>query len=311
MHWGVCAEGVDESVRMPTIFCKDAMHGVLTRGRIMRYCMSMSSTVQIVGILNVTPDSYVEHGRYQGVDAAVARAKEMIAEGADVIEIGGESTGPGSKDVSAAAELERTIIVIREIKKSMPKTVISIDTYKASVSQKAIEAGASIVNDVTAGRGDRDLFAVVAKAGVRLILMYAKDPTPRTTVEERRYDDVVMTIKKFLAERKEAALAAGIDSSKIILDPGLGHFVSALPDYSFQIIARLREFEDLGCPLFVSPSRKSFLAGAEQLPTTDRLPATLAVSAIAVLHGAAYIRTHDVAATRRAVEAAERIRGTA
>jgi dihydropteroate synthase len=264
--------------------------------------------IQIVGILNVTPDSYVPESRAMDVEVALLRAEGMVRDGADIIEIGGESTGPGSADVSAAEELERTIKVIRETKKRMPNISISIDTYKASVAEKAIEAGASIVNDVTAGRGDPKMFGVAAKAGVRVVLMYAKDPTPRTSVQETRYDDVVRTIKSFLTERKQAAVDAGIESSYIILDPGLGHFVSLLPEYSFEILARLEEFADLGSPILLSPSRKSFLAGRENVKAADRLPATIAASAIAALHGASFIRTHDVQAIRRALEVVEQVR---
>lgn len=236
------------------------------------------------------------------------RAGRLLAEGADILEVGGESTGPASKDVSAAEEMRRVVPVAEALHRKFPDATISVDTWKAAVAEAALAAGASMINDVTAGRGDARMFSVVARTEVRVVLMYAKDPTPRTTVEAQEYDDVAATIKTFLRGRRDAAVAAGIDASRIILDPGLGHFVSSLPRYSFQIIARLREFADLGCPLLLSPSRKSFLAGKDNLPVRDRLPETIAASAIAVLNGASFIRTHDVLEVRRGIEVAENIR---
>jgi dihydropteroate synthase len=260
--------------------------------------------VLVVGVLNVTPDSYVPQSRVRTLEEAVERAQRMAEEGADIIEIGGESTGPNSKEVSAQEELDRTIIVIKEIKKSMPKLILSIDTYKATVAAAAIAEGVEMVNDVTAGRADAELLDTVARSQASIVLMYAKDPTPRTTVEPRRYDDVIATIHAFLAKRIAVALEAGIPLSRIIVDPGLGHFVSGLPEYSFEILSRLAQFQDLGCPLFVSPSRKSFLAGPQNLPVSERLPGTIAASVVAALHGAQYIRTHDVLAVRRALDVA-------
>lgn len=257
----------------------------------------------IVGILNVTPDSYHDGGRFCTVEQAIERAGVMLAEGADVIEVGGESTGPGSENVSVEEELERTIPVIRAVLDRYPETVISIDTYKSPVASEAIGAGAMMVNDITAGRADPKMLSTVAGSNTQIVLMYAKDPTPRTTIMDVQYDDVIRTIMAFLCERKEAAVAAGIDSGCIIIDPGLGHFVSSDPQYSFQIIRELERFGDLQSPLLLSPSRKSFLAGPKNLPAAERLPATIVASAIAVMHGATYIRTHDVAAVKRGCEA--------
>ncbi len=266
------------------------------------------SPPQIIGILNVTPDSYHDGGWYAGVDAALARAEELLVQGVDILEVGGESTGPKSPEVAETEELDRTIPVIKEIIMRWPKTKISIDTWKSEVARRAIIEGACMVNDVTAGRSDSKLFPVIAESSVRLVLMFSKDPTPRTTVARTQYEDVVASVSAFLRERRDAAIAAGIPRERIILDPGMGHFVSSDPQYSFQLLARLRELESLGCPLFVSPSRKSFLAGAENLQTADRLPGTIAASAIAVLNGASYIRTHDVLEVRRACETAAAIR---
>lgn len=276
--------------------------------------------MNIVGILNVTPDSYYDGGKWNAVDAAVQRAQEMLQEGADWIEIGGESTGPRSKDVLLEEERKRTIPVITAIHKQFPEANISVDTYKSAIAREAITAGAKMVNDVTAGRGDQKMMNVIAEAcrgtarcaptpcpDLTYVLMYSKDSTPRTTIAETKYEDVVGTIKEFLRKRCDAAIVAGIPHGRIILDPGLGHFVSSIAKYSYEILARLAEFHDLGCPLFVSPSRKSFLAGLENLPTEQRLPATIAASVIAALNGATYIRTHDIADIRRSCDALSHI----
>ena len=260
------------------------------------------ASFQIVGVLNVTPDSYHDGGRYTSVEHALLRAEEMLKAGADIIEIGGESTGPNSKEVSEEEEMDRVLPVIQAIRKAHPHAKLSIDTYRSSVAHAAIQEGVMMVNDVTAGRRDPRMFSVVKDSQALLVLMYAKDPTPRTTVDPAQYDDVVLTIKKFLAQRKERAIKEGIAAGRIVLDPGLGHFVSSDPRYSFEILARLEEFADLGCPLFVSPSRKSFLAGSENVKTADRLPGTIAASALAILNGAQYIRTHDPLHVRRGCE---------
>jgi len=259
---------------------------------------------KIVGILNITPDSYFDGGKFTAIDAAIEQAGKMINEGADIIEIGGESTGPGSKDVSGEEEMRRILPIVRAIQSRYPNAQLSIDTHKSAIAKAALEEGVTMVNDVTAGRSDPNIFRIVAEADASLVLMYAKDTTPRTTIEKTQYDDVIRTISGFLSERKSAAIEAGVASGKIILDPGLGHFVSSDPQYSFEIIRRLRELRSLGSPLFLSPSRKSFLAGPHNLPTAERLPATVVASAVAVQNGAAYIRTHDVHAVRLGCETA-------
>lgn len=242
------------------------------------------------------------------VDAALARVDQMISEGADIIEIGGESTGPNAPEVTLEEELARVLPIIRAVRSAFPSQKLAVDTYKAEIAAQALDEGVTMINDVTAGRGDADLFSVVAKAQASLVLMYAKDATPRTTVRETTYADVIATISLFLHTRKAAAIKAGIAQDHIILDPGLGHFVSSDPAYSFEIIRRLPELLSLGSPLLLSPSRKSFLAGSEQLKTIDRLPGTIAASALAVFQGASYIRTHDVLEVRRGCEVAREMR---
>ncbi|MBT3292657.1 dihydropteroate synthase [Candidatus Peregrinibacteria bacterium] len=255
----------------------------------------MEKEYKIVGILNTTPDSYFDGGKYLDVDSALVRIEEMIEEGVDIIDIGGESTGPGSKEVSANEESDRVIPIIKACKDKYPNLEISIDTYKSSVAQEAIDVGATIVNDVTAGRGDKNMFNTIAKNKVPIVLMYSKDNSPRTTIKENEYEDVINTIIEFLKSRIDVARTAGIPYDQIIIDPGMGHFVSSNPKYSFEIIARLKELKDaLKLPILVSPSRKSFLSGKNNLPPSERLPETIAASCISVLNGAEFIRTHDV-----------------
>lgn len=261
----------------------------------------MSSHPLIVGILNVTPDSYVDGGKYLSVDAAVKRAEECLAEGASILDIGGESTGPGSVDVSLQEELSRVLPIVQAIKKKFPTLRIAVDTYKADVAREVLSAGASMINDVTAGRGDPAMFAVIAKAKCDYVMMYSKDATARTTKDEKKYDDVIATVHSFLHERRRLAMEAGIAADKIIVDPGLGHFVSADPLYSYEILSNLERFSDLG-RIYVSPSRKSFVASIGNVPVKDRLPATLAATGLALMRGASFVRTHDVKETKNFME---------
>jgi dihydropteroate synthase len=243
----------------------------------------------IMGILNITPDSFSDGGQFNTLKKAIKRAKELIKQGADIIDIGGESTGPGSKKVSPEEELQRVIPIIKEIRK-FTKLPISIDTYKAEVANEALKAGANTINDVTALRGDPKMASVIKKYKCPIILMFSKDPTPRTTVKNKKYRDVIKSIKEFLKKRIQYAKKHGIKSKQIIIDPGMGQFISALPEYSYEIIARLHELKSLGFPILVGASRKSFLGGS----MGSRIEKGATVSAIAYSAGASIIRTHDV-----------------
>lgn len=255
---------------------------------------------KLMGILNVTPDSFSDGGQHFGVEAAVARGLKMIEEGADIVDVGGESTGPGSAEVSLEEELARVVPVIRALRVQNLEVWISVDTWKAEVARQAIEAGADMVNDVTALRGDLQMAAVVAQAKVPVVLMYSKDSTARTTREEVRYEDVVATVRSFLEERVVAVERAGIARDQIVIDPGMGAFVSGDPRYSVELLRRLRELEVLKCPILVGASRKGFIQqlGAGCGPE-DRLEGSLAAATIALLNGAHIVRAHDVRETRR------------
>jgi len=248
--------------------------------------------VRIMGILNVTPDSFSDGGKYFDADIAAQKALQMIRDGADIVDVGGESTGPNSSPVTEEEELRRVIPVIEKIKKVAAKKmpIVSIDTYKSEVARQAIEVGASIVNDVTALRGDSKMASLVAKTGVKVVLMYSKDSSPRTTREAKQYKDVVKTVVDFLNERIDFALKSGIKKSQIIIDPGMGAFVSSEPKYSLEILRRLREIKKLGFPILVGTSRKSLLPGTVE----HRDAPTFIANLVAVKNGADILRVHEV-----------------
>lgn len=242
---------------------------------------------QIMGILNLTPDSFSDGGKHNTLKKALKRVKEMIKDGVDIIDIGGESTGPGSKKVSLKEEIKRTIKIIQEIRKitSLP---ISIDTYKAKVADEALKNGANIVNDITALRGDKNMAKIIAKHNCPVVIMYSKDKTPRTSIKAKNYQDIIRTIKNFL--EKQIKYAKKHNIKHIIIDPGMGHYISSNPKYSYEIITRLNELKELNLPILVGLSRKSFLGGQ----ISQREEKGNALSAIAYLNGASIIRTHDI-----------------
>lgn len=251
----------------------------------------MKSRIQIMGILNVTPDSFSDGGVYFSLKKAVSRAKEMIKEGANIIDVGGESSGPNSVFVPEKEELKRVIPVIKKIVPICKKhgVLISIDTYKSEVARKAVQAGAEIINDVTALRGDPKMAQTAAKLGMPIILMYSKDPTARTTRQKKHYKNVTKTIMEFLKSRIKYAQKAGIKKENIIIDPGMGAFISAIPKYSFEILRGLNEFKKLGFPILIGTSRKSFLPGA----LNQRQIPSLIANLVASKNGASILRVHD------------------
>ena len=246
----------------------------------------------IMGILNVTPDSFSDGGEYLAKSDFEIRISDLIKEGADIIDVGGESTGPGSKDVSLEEEMKRVKPVIDFVaeNKLTEKVLFSIDTYKSEVAEYALENGFQIVNDVTALRSDSAMIGILIKYQPYVVLMYSKDNTPRTTTESVEYDDVIATIKTFLLERISALVQAGFPEDKIIIDPGMGMFVSANPKYSFEIIERLGELKKLSYPILAGVSRKSFLGGK----LSDRDPVSVEWSLKAIQNSASIIRMHNV-----------------
>ncbi len=251
-----------------------------------------------MGILNLTPDSFSDGGEFNDPKLAIKRIEAMIAQGADIIDIGGESTGPGSTEVSAEDELARIKPIIDAIaeKKLTDRALFSIDTYKAHSAGYALEHGFKMVNDVTAMRGDPKMIDVLLRYEPYVVLMYSKDSTPRTTKEPMEYDDVIASIKTFLLERVSTLIEAGFSEDKIIVDPGMGAFISSISDYSFEVINRLEELKLLGYPILVGISRKSCLGGK----TEDRDQPSVDWSLKALKNGASIIRIHNVELMKKA-----------
>jgi len=263
----------------------------------------------IMGVLNVTPDSFSDGGEFLNIDKAVERALQMVREGADIIDIGGESTGPGSKAVPVDEEIKRVIPVFEKLRDET-KALLSVDTYKHQVALHALNIGADMVNDVTALRGDPDMADSLSHYKVPVVMMYSKDPTARTTKEEVHYDDVLQTVKDFLEERVGFAVDSGIGRKRIIVDPGMGAFVSSDPKYSLQILNQLKELTSLNLPILVGPSRKSFIGEVLDVSVRERLEGSLAASAVAIMNGASIIRTHDVQETRRVIDTVHAIQSS-
>lgn len=257
-----------------------------------------------MGVLNVTPDSFSDGGRYATLDLALARARRLVDEGADIVDIGGESTRPGADPVPEDEELRRVLPVVGRLAGATAAR-LSIDTCKPAVAEACLRAGATMVNDVT-GLRDPRMAEVTAHASAALVLMHMKG-TPQTMRQEAHYDDVVEEVKYFLKQRLEQARQAGV--GEVILDPGIGFAKTA--QHSFTLLRRLRELEELGCPILIGPSRKSFLgtlAGMESVQ--DRLEGTLAAVAIGVMNGASVVRVHDVLQCRKACLVADAVRSS-
>lgn len=255
------------------------------------YSFDLSSRPLVMGILNVTPDSFSDGGLYVEVDAAVERALQMVREGADIIDIGGESTRPGSDPVPLEEELRRVIPVIEAISKEVD-VPISIDTYKAEVARQALRAGASIVNDISGLRFDPEMASTVAKASAGVVIMHIKG-TPKDMQQDPQYDDLFGEINTYLAEGIEIARANGVREEYIALDPGIGF--GKQPEHNLQIIKYLDRFSIHGRPILVGPSRKSFIGLVlGGVPPSERIEGTAGAVAISVLNGASIVRVHDV-----------------
>jgi dihydropteroate synthase len=260
----------------------------------------------IMGILNVTPDSFSDGNKFFSQEKAISHAVKMEEDGADIIDVGGESTRPGSDRVSKQDEMKRVIPIIEKLvdKINIP---ISIDTYKSDIAIKALDIGATIVNDITALQGDKKMVNIVANYDASICLMHMKG-NPRNMQKNPIYDDVVGEIYSFLKERAEYAMFHDIKKEKIIIDPGLGFGkrTGRGVEDNCKILRRLNDLKSLGFPILVGPSRKSFIGNIcgknQQLTVTDRLEGSLAASCVAVFNGADIVRVHDVKETRRCVD---------
>ncbi|TET47090.1 dihydropteroate synthase [Candidatus Aerophobetes bacterium] len=265
--------------------------------------IDLEEKVVVMGVLNLTPDSFYDGGRYTREAQALRRVEEMIGEGADIIDVGGESVRPGAEPVSLDEELSRVIPVIEKIRRSFPIT-ISIDTYKAEVARQAIEKGAEMVNDISGLRFDPDLRKIVAGYEVPLILMHIKG-TPKNMQDNPRYHSLMEEIISYLRKSIKLAEESGVDPARIIVDPGIGFGKTTA--HNLEILRRLEELKSLGRPILVGLSRKSFIGNVLGLPQEERLEGGLAATSMAVSGGARIVRTHDVKPTRRAVDMVQAI----
>jgi len=259
---------------------------------------------KLMGVVNVTPDSFSDGGLYLDPEAAIAHGEELVAAGAEILDIGGESTRPGAEQVSVEEELRRVEPVVAGL--AGGGAAISVDTSKAAVAEAALDAGAEIVNDVTALRGDAEMAALCADRGAMVVLMHMLG-SPRTMQSEPVYGDVVDDVKAFLAARMEVAIAAGIAEERIWLDPGIGFGKTA--EHNLELLRRLSELRELGRPLLVGTSRKSFIGRVDGSDAGERLGGTIASSVLAAVEGAEVLRVHDVAEVGQAMTVAGAILG--
>lgn len=258
-----------------------------------------------MGVLNVTPDSFYDGGRFFDPGRAVAQGLELAGQGADIIDIGGESSRPGSDPVPAEEEIRRVVPVITALRRQT-SAFLSIDTTKSSVARAALDAGADLINDISALRFDEDILRLAAGREAAVVLMHMQG-IPKTMQAAPSYEDTLAEVRGFLVKRLAAAVQAGLSRDRILVDPGIG-FGKRLKD-NLVLLSHLPVLEDLGCPILVGPSRKSFIGQILDLPPEERLEGTIAASVLSVARGAHVLRVHDVRAVRRAVRVAEAILG--
>ncbi|RDY24635.1 dihydropteroate synthase [Romboutsia maritimum] len=251
----------------------------------------------IMGILNVTPDSFSDGGDFKNIDKAIEHAKEMVKQGADIIDLGGESTRPGHKFVDSNEEMKRVLPVVERLKKEV-KVPVSVDTYKADVAQKALELGADMINDVWGLRKDKNMASVIAKHDAYVCIMHNQDGT--------EYDiDIMDSIKEFLKESIKIGLEAGIDKKKIVLDPGVGFGKTF--EQNLEVLRRLDELNDLGYPILLGTSRKSVIGNVLNVEPKERLEGTIATTVLGVKDGVDIVRVHDVYENLQAAKMADAI----
>ncbi len=259
----------------------------------------------IMGVLNVTPDSFSDGGLFFDLPQAITRARQLAAEGADIIDIGGESTRPGAKPLDEEEELRRVVPLVQALSQEI-NIPISIDTRKSRVAEASLAAGAEMINDISALRFDRRMVAVIKEAQVPVVLMHMRGD-PETMQSNTYYHDLLGEIISFLKERIIFAEDQGILADKIIIDPGLGFGKSLEEGHNLLILKYLQKLRELGKPLLIGPSRKSFLGRILNLPPAEREEGTMAAVAIGILNGANIVRVHEVAKMRRVVQVADAI----
>jgi dihydropteroate synthase len=266
--------------------------------------LRLGERTAVVGIVNVTPDSFSDGGVFFDPADAIAAAREMVAEGADIIDVGGESTRPGADPVDEIEEMRRVLPVVEAIKNETSARV-SVDTVKASVAARAIDKGADLINDVTA-LSDPEMPPLLAESGVPVILMHMRG-TPRTMQSDTSYDNLIDELIVFLRGSVQKAVEAGVANDRIIVDPGIGFGKSA--SGSLRILRELPTLREVGRPILIGASRKSFIGASLDLPVTERLEASLGIASLAAWQGAHLVRVHDVRETVRAVRMIDAVRG--
>lgn len=254
------------------------------------YSLEFGKRTLVMGVINVTPDSFSDGGKFYDSKVAITHAKHLVSEGADIIDVGGESTRPGSESVSLDEEMRRVIPVIEGISKEV-NAPVSIDTCKSEVAKAALDAGACIINDISAMRSDPKIASVASEYSSPLILMHMQG-TPKDMQKNPQYDDIMEDIKKFLNARVDFAISKGVPRENIIIDPGIG-FGKTL-EHNYDIIRRLEELEQFNLPILIGTSRKSFIGNTLGLDVDDRLEGTLATITISIINGADIVRVHDV-----------------
>ena len=257
----------------------------------------------IMGVLNLTPDSFSDGGSHTDRGRAVSHALQMVEEGADIIDVGGESTRPGSKRVSAAEQIRRVIDIIKALRRTLPSSIpISIDTTLEQVARKAIDAGATILNDVTAGRDDTDMFKLAAEKDLPIVLMHMQG-TPGNMQNNPQYDNALTEVKSFLLARTEIALKMGVKKSNIIIDPGIGFGKNK--EHNLQLLAELKELVQTGYPVLLGTSRKRFMGSiCAETEAKNLVGATCATTTIGVQAGVKIFRVHDIKPNRQAADIA-------
>jgi dihydropteroate synthase len=268
--------------------------------------LELGSVTRVMGVLNVTPDSFSDGGRFLDPDSAIRAAEALVEQGADIVDVGGESTRPGAESVDPDTESKRILGVIESIKRRC-RVAVSVDTRHAAVARRALEAGADMINDVS-GFGDPAMLPLLAQVDVPIVVMHTRG-TPRTMQRETDYVDVIGSIVEFLQDARRQAATAGVSDDRIIVDPGIGFGKST--SGNLEVLERLAELGSVGRPVLVGASRKNFVGEVLRLPVEDRLEGSLAVAAFASAQGAHIIRAHDVAATWRAVRMIDAIRESA
>lgn len=266
--------------------------------------IDMTRRTALMGIVNVTPDSFSDGGKYFDVEKAISHGLNLAEQGADIIDVGGESSRPGARPVSAREEMERVLPVMRGLRRKL-SIPISVDTYKAEVARAAIDEGADVVNDISALRFDGAMASLVAAEKVPVVLMHMQGE-PQTMQQKPHYHDVVQEVKEFLASRIVFALEAGVEPDRILVDPGIG-FGKEL-EHNLALVRGLPALASLGQPILLGPSRKTFIGEILDVGPEERLEGSLAASVVAVLAGANMIRTHDVKESHRAVRVADALR---